>query len=99
MAKKYQKLTKADKYREIISDFDKLSPLAFKFESEGQQHSFHFDIMAAKIPYRLYDGFENNAIMLFEKGFDESKIKEIVEANNGSMRIPNLIFDKFGLME
>lgn len=99
MAKKCQKLTKADKYREIIPDFDTLFPLAFKFESEGLQHSFHFDIMAAKIPYRFYDGFENNAIMLFEKGFDENKIKKIAEANNGSMRIPNLIFDNFGLME
>lgn len=93
MAKKCQKNTKADKYREIIPDFNKLSPLAFKFENEGRQHSFHFDIMAAKIPYRLYDGFDNHAIMLFEKGFDEAKVKEIAEANNGITRIPNLILD------
>lgn len=95
MAVKKKKIkTIEDDYKSVLGEevLATLTPYAFKFETEGKQHSFHFNIMSDK--YSMYDGINGVATILFN---DPSYIEhciEVCESMGGTSYKPNLKMPK-----
>lgn len=72
MAKTRGKRTRNEVYGEILAKsgilLDACEVLTYEFENEGRQQAFHYKIMRHNILLRLYDGTDNVARVLIDKG-------------------------------
>lgn len=69
-------------YNEILSksglSLEVCEVMAFEFENEGRQMSFHYKVMRAGILIRLYDGMGRVARVVIDKG--DKRARSQVEA-------------------
>lgn len=72
MVKTKGKRPRNEVYGEILAksglSLDACEVLAYEFENEGRQQAFHYKIMRHNILLRLYDGADNVARVLIDKG-------------------------------
>lgn len=96
MAKTSNKSTRKEQYRGILAKagirFDDCRVLAFVFDTLRKPEHFHYDLMAQKPVYFLFDCWGNNANVIVPKD-DENAAKIIAIAANlgGQKTTPNLI--------
>lgn len=96
MAKRTNKTTRKEQYRAILDKagirFDDCRVLSFVFQFPRWAERFHFDLMAQKPVYFLFDSWEKNANVIVPN--DEQNaviIIAIAEKNGGKKTTANLI--------
>lgn len=96
MAKKTAKLTREQVYREILGKdgirFEDCRVLSFVFQYPRWAERFHFDLMAQKSVYFLFDSWEKYANVIVPNNEQNAAvIIAIAENNGGEKTTPNLI--------
>lgn len=95
MAKKTSKMTRSDRYREILESYGKrledCEVLAFVFKYQMEIELFHFCLMAEKPVYFLFDSFEKYAYVIAPQDEKNTAVISAIAAKNGGEKItPNL---------
>lgn len=94
MAKKTSKITRVDQYKTIMEKqgIRNYSVLSFAFTYQMEIELFHFILMAERLAYYLFDGWERYAnVIVPNDEQNAAKIVEIAEKNGGEKTTPNLI--------
>lgn len=82
MANKKAQDNKKKTYLEFLQEAEGIIPLGFRFDREPLTHSFHFDLMSARIGLVLFDCVGEKAVACVSKG-DTDKCREIAKSLGG----------------